>query len=91
MKTANTVLGLVAALALCWRIFDPTGSYAFLFDVVSWAADTFTSSGLLINSISMLLLDQLNGILIGLCLTSIVRFICLVVHNSVTFLLRRGI
>ena len=82
MVSKHTVLGVTAALALYWRASDPIESYAALFSVTNWLTNIFMDHELLSNSLNMLLLDQFNGILIGLVLASILHIVISTAKNS---------
>ena len=70
----RTSLGLAACGIYFWRIQDPKGSYALFYDATDWL--TVQISGLLVddgtvvafvrNAVNLILLDQVEGFLIGI-------------------------
>lgn len=75
----RTGIGLAASAVYLWRVQDPKGSYAVFYDVTDWVttlvSNLFVSDGAVVafvrNAINLVLLDQVEGVLIGIALASL--------------------
>ena len=75
----RTGIGLAASAVYLWRVQDPKGSYAIFYDVTDWlttlVSGLFVSDGAIVgfvrNTINLVLLDQVEGVLIGIALASL--------------------
>lgn len=83
MIRSHIILGVAACGGLAWRVHDPIGSYTNLFEAVRWLLQTASASELVAKSVSLVLVDQINGILIGLVLASLAHIMISIVKRSV--------
>lgn len=79
----RTTLGIAACGVYFWRIQDPKGSYSAFFDATDWLTTTASSlfvadsavTGFLRNVINLVLLDQVEGFLIGMVFVTLLAAI----------------
>lgn len=79
----RTVLGVVACAVYVWRVQDPKGSYAAFYDATDWLTTAVSSlfvadgavTGFLRNAINLILVDQVDGFLIGIVFVSLLAAI----------------
>ena len=64
----HIILGSMASGALGWRLYDPKGSYAVLYDVSHWLTDLVSGYEILTRFIGLILVDQFNGLMLGILL-----------------------
>lgn len=83
MIRSHIILGVAACGGLAWRVHDPIGSYTNLFEAVRWLLQTASASELVAKSVSLVLVDQINGILIGLVLASFAHIMISIVKRAV--------
>lgn len=75
----RTSLGIAACGVYFWRVQDPKGSYAIFYDATDWLTTAisglFVSDGAVVgfirNAINLVLLDQVEGFLIGIAFVSL--------------------
>jgi hypothetical protein len=75
----RTSLGIAACGVYFWRVQDPKGSYAVFYDATDWLTTAisglFVSDGAVVgfirNAINLVLLDQVEGFLIGIAFVSL--------------------
>lgn len=89
MTKSHIILGAAACSGLAWRVHDPIGSYTTLFEAARRPLQTVSASELAAKSISLLLVDQINGILIGLILASIIHLVVWVLKKLMTAIWNR--
>lgn len=71
----RTVLGIVACALYAWRVYEPKESYIAFYDATAWLTgwlvteDDFGS--LLRNLINLVLLDQVEGFLLGIAFLAV--------------------
>ncbi|MGY9055022.1 MAG: hypothetical protein ACKVGZ_05355 [Alphaproteobacteria bacterium] len=74
------VFGVLAAGIYGWRIDDPKGSYIFFYDTADWLTNFLLApdgiSGVFRNLINLILLDQVDGFLLGVLFFSLIS-LCL--------------
>jgi len=57
--------------ALSWRMVDPKGSYAALYDASHYMTEMVAGYDVLARFISIVLVDQFNGLMLGIALTAL--------------------
>ena len=70
------LLGGAALAALGWRMADPKGSYAALYDTSHYLTDLVAGYDVLARFISLVLVDQFNGLMLGIALSTLL-YLCL--------------
>jgi len=81
MITKHTVLGIIAASGLAWRVADPAGSYAHLYKLSTLVTEFVAGSPLVSRVLSLVLLDQFNGVLIGIVFTALIQLFVLLIRR----------
>jgi hypothetical protein len=79
MPRIRTCIGTAACAVYFWRVQDPKGSYAVFYDVTDWLTALISSLfvadgavvGFLRNAINLVLLDQVEGFLIGIAFATL--------------------
>ena len=79
----RTTLGVVACAVYVWRVQDPKGSYVAFYDATDWLTTAVSSlfvadgalTGFLRNAINLILVDQVDGFLIGIVFVSLLAAI----------------
>jgi|GEM_PF-3874765 len=73
----RTAIGVIACLLYIWRVYDPKGSYAAFYDVANgltgWLVAGDGVMAALRNVISLILLDQAEGFLLGIVFLSLIQ------------------
>ncbi|MCG6883551.1 MAG: hypothetical protein LJE62_07330 [Silicimonas sp.] len=72
MLGKHFLLGGLATAILGWRIYDPKGSYAALYDVSHYLTDSLAGYEILTRLVSLVLVDQFNGLMLGVAATAFV-------------------
>lgn len=83
MPGFRTTLGIAACGIYFWRVQDPKGSYAAFYDATDWLTAAATGlffedsavAGFLRNAFNLVLVDQVEGFLIGVAFVTIVAAI----------------
>jgi len=70
MLGKNVLIGGGATALLIWRMVDPKGSYAALYDASHTLTDAFAGYELVSRFISLVLVDQFNGLMLGVAVTA---------------------
>lgn len=70
MLGKNFLIGGLATALLVWRMADPKGSYAALYDVSHSLTEAVAGYELLTRFISLVLVDQFNGLMLGVAVTA---------------------
>ena len=70
MLGKNVLIGGIATACLAWRMADPKGSYATLYDISHMLTDTVAGYEMLTRLISLVLVDQFNGLMLGVAVTA---------------------
>ncbi len=70
MLGKHAVLGGLATALLGWRLADPKGSYAALYDASHYLTDAVAGYEVLARFISLVLVDQFNGLMLGVAVTA---------------------
>lgn len=70
MLGKNFLLGALATAILGWRMVDPKGSYATLYDASHYLTDFVAGQEVLTRFISLVLVDQFNGVMLGVAVTA---------------------
>lgn len=70
MLGKHFLLGGLATALLSWRMADPKGSYAALYDVSHSLTDLVAGQEVLTRFISLVLVDQFNGLMLGVAVTA---------------------
>ncbi len=79
----RTTLGIAACGIYYWRVQDPKGSYAIFYDATDWLTRNVTSlfvadgaiTNFLRNAINLVLVDQVEGFLIGVAFVTLIAAI----------------
>lgn len=71
MLGKNFLIGGAATALLVWRLVDPKGSYAVLYDLSHQAAGYVSGYEVLTRFVSLVLLDQFNGLMLGVAMTAL--------------------
>ena len=88
MLGKHFLLGSLATATLGWRIWDPKGSYAVLYDASHYLADMVAGYEVLTRFISLVLVDQFNGLMMGVAVTAFFYFLVNVVKQLASWPLR---
>ena len=70
MLGKHFLLGGLATALLGWRMIDPKGSYAALYDASHYLTDAVAGYEVLTRLISLVLVDQFNGLMLGVAATA---------------------
>jgi len=70
------LLGGAALAALGWRMVDPKGSYATLYDTSHYLTELLAGYDVIARFVSLVLVDQFNGLMLGVALSTLL-YICL--------------
>ena len=70
MLGRHFLLGGLATAILGWRIYDPKGSYAALYDLSHYLTDWLAGYEVLTRLVSLVLVDQFNGLMLGVAATA---------------------
>ncbi len=70
MLGKHFLLGGLATALLAWRMVDPKGSYATLYDASHYLTDSVAGYEVLTRFISLVLVDQFNGLMLGVAVTA---------------------
>ncbi|MEL7149828.1 MAG: hypothetical protein AAGK71_03795 [Pseudomonadota bacterium] len=70
MLGKNFLIGGIATALLGWRMVDPKGSYAALYDASHMLTDAVAGYEILTRLISLVLVDQFNGLMLGVAVTA---------------------
>lgn len=70
MLGKHFLLGGLATALLGWRMIDPKGSYAALYDASHYLTDAVAGYEVLTRFISLVLVDQFNGLMLGVAVTA---------------------
>ena len=70
MLGKHFLLGSLATAILGWRMVDPKGSYAALYDASHYLTDYVAGYEVLTRFISIVLVDQFNGLMLGVAVTA---------------------
>ena len=76
MLGKHVLLGGLATGLLGWRMADPKGSYAALYDASHYLTEALAGQELLTRFISLVLVDQFNGLMLGIAVTAFL-YLCL--------------
>jgi len=71
----HVILGGLAATGLSWRIYDPKGSYAVLYDASHTLTDLVSGYEALTRFISLILVDQFNGLMLGIVVGTLLHML----------------
>lgn len=79
----RTTLGIAACGLYAWRVQDPKGAYAAFYDATDWlttaVSNLFVSdgavTGFLRNTFNLILVDQVEGFLIGIAFVTVLAAI----------------
>ena len=66
---------IVAVLALWWRIDYPAESYVLLLEASNWITTSVLTDGFLKRMVNLILVDQFNGLMTGIIISSLFSFI----------------
>ena len=67
------ILGGLATGGLGWRMFDPKGSYAALYDISHWMTELVSGYEALTRFISLIFVDQFNGLMLGIVIGTVLH------------------
>ncbi|MEO1538004.1 MAG: hypothetical protein AAFR73_09760 [Pseudomonadota bacterium] len=70
MLGKNFLIGGLATAVLTWRMVDPKGSYAALYDISHGLTESVAGYEVLTRFISLVLVDQFNGLMLGVAVTA---------------------
>ncbi len=70
MLGKHFLLGGLATAILGWRMYDPKGSYAALYDASHYLTDFVAGYEVLTRLVSLVLVDQFNGLMLGVAVTA---------------------
>ncbi len=70
MLGKHFLLGGLATALLAWRMVDPKGSYAALYDASHYLTESVAGYEVLTRFISLVLVDQFNGLMLGVAVTA---------------------
>ena len=70
MLGKHFLLGGLATAVLGWRMYDPKGSYAALYDASHFLTDYIAGYEVLTRFVSLVLVDQFNGLMLGVAVTA---------------------
>lgn len=76
----RTTLGIAACGLYAWRVQDPKGAYAAFYDATDWLTTAVSNlfvadgavTGFLRNTINLVLVDQVEGFLIGIAFVTVI-------------------
>lgn len=88
MLGKNFLIGGFATALLAWRMVDPKGSYATLYDLSHHAADYVSGYEVLTRLVSIVLLDQFNGLMLGVATTAFLYMVLGSMRRAVGWPLR---
>lgn len=88
MLGKHMVLGGLATALLGWRMLDPKGSYAALYDMSHSLTDAVAGYEVLTRFISIVLVDQFNGLMMGIAVTAFIYVILSVLRRVLGWPLR---
>jgi hypothetical protein len=88
MLGKHAILGSVATALLGWRLVDPKGSYAALYDVSHYLTDAIAGYEVLTRFISLVLVDQFNGLMLGIAVTAFIYVALGAVRQAATWPMR---
>lgn len=71
MLGRHLLLGGAAIGALGWRMADPKGSYAALYDTSHYLTDALAGYDLISRFVSLVLVDQFNGLMMGIAISTL--------------------
>lgn len=74
MLSRHFLLGGAALALLGWRIWDPKGSYATLYDASHVLTEPIAGYEFLTRFVSIVLVDQFNGLMLGVAVTAFLYF-----------------
>ncbi|MEM7717742.1 MAG: hypothetical protein AAF222_00935 [Pseudomonadota bacterium] len=88
MLGKHFLLGGLATALLSWRMIDPKGSYAALYDVSHSVTDSLAGYEILSRFISLILVDQFNGLMLGVAVTAFLYMMASGIRNAASWPLR---
>lgn len=88
MLGKHALLGGLATALLAWRMVDPKGSYAALYDASHYMTDAFAGYEVLTRFISLVLVDQFNGLMLGVAVTAFFYVALSAVRQAATWPMR---
>lgn len=88
MLGKNFLLGTGAIGILAWRLIDPKGSYATLFDISHLLTEAFAGYEVITRLVSMVLVDQFNGLVLGIAFTAFLYAALGAIRQAATWPLR---
>ena len=79
MPGIRMYIGAAACAVYFWRVQDPKGSYAVFYDITDWltalVSSLFVTDGAVVgflrNALNLVLLDQVEGFLIGIAFATL--------------------
>ena len=89
MLGKHFLLGGLATALLGWRMVDPKGSYAALYDVSHYLTDAVAGYEVLTRLISLVLVDQFNGLMLGVAVTAFFYVALGALRQAATWPMRR--
>ncbi|MEO0917301.1 MAG: hypothetical protein AAFY31_10020, partial [Pseudomonadota bacterium] len=88
MLGKHFLLGGLATAVLSWRMIDPKGSYAALYDISHSLTDSLAGYEVLTRFVSLVLVDQFNGLMLGVAVTAFLYMTLSGIRNAVRWPLR---
>lgn len=88
MLGKHFLFGGLATALLSWRLIDPKGSYAALYDVSHSLTDGLAGYEVLSRFISLVLVDQFNGLMLGVAVTAFLYMLLNGIRNAVRWPMR---
>lgn len=73
MLGRHVLLGGLATAGLGWRMVDPKGSYAALYDTSHFLTEFLSGYEVLARFLSLVLVDQFNGLMLGIAVGTLLH------------------
>lgn len=90
MLGRHLILGGTAFGALSWRLWDPKGSYAALYDASHAMTDWLAGYEVLSRLVSLILVDQFNGLMMGIAASTLLYLTLGGLRSMITWPFRRS-
>ena len=88
MIKVQCTIAVLASLGLCWRVFDPHGSYRVLLWLAESLARLFYENAVFERVVGVVIVDQFVGFLIGIGTTSFIFLSCIVLLSCAKKILK---
>lgn len=75
MTARNLIIVGAAGTGLGWRVADPVGSYAALYEASHFLTELLAGNDLISRAVGLILVDQFNGLMIGIMIGALLSLI----------------